>query len=165
MNRGYIEGMASPPIQPIAALVPSASCYFETVAKPAIRRAIEAPNDASLAVSAFTLLYHLKDWARGDNLIADETTYWSTCPFAQMTAEIANGGKHMEVTDKRFTAAPSALEFRSCGRGEGGYGVGPYGVRNIHIKGHRSPADNARFYSVKQVLEEVETWWRSTLSL
>lgn len=165
INRGYIDRMANPPIQPIAALVPSAAEYLRSIVTPAIKRSIENPADASLAVSAFTVLYHTKDWAKRDGTIVDEAAYWAACSFAQMTAEIANGGKHMEVKDQRFTSDPAALEFRLCGYGEGGYGVGPYGVANIQIKGHKVPGDTERFYSIAEVLSEVQAWWQSTLGL
>lgn len=157
--------MANPPIKPIAALVPSVADYFRNVVNPAIDRAVESPDDASLAVSAFTLLYHVKDWALRDGSIANETDYWADCPFAQMVAEIANGGKHMEVTDSRLTASPAALEFRLCGYGEGGFGVGPYGVANIQINGRKTPGGDAMFYSIDEVLSEVRDWWRATIGL
>lgn len=151
--------------KPVAGLVPGAPEYFETVARPAVALAIQEPANAALALAAFTLLYHVKDWACRDKIIEGELAYWSGCPFAQVVAEIANGGKHGQVTDGRLTSSPHVLEFRICGYGDGGWGVGPFGVHNIQVHGKRTSAEEPRWWSIKEVLETVSDWWRSALRI
>lgn len=150
--------------KPIAGLVTSASNYFVDVATPAIERAIADPDNPSLALAAFTLLYHTKDWAMDDGSLASEAIYWDECPFAQVVAEIANGGKHATLKDKKYVQTPHVLGFQSCGFGEGGWGVGPFGVSNIQVDGIRLKGDAARWHSLEDVLSEVAAWWKARLT-
>lgn len=152
-------------VKPIDGLVSGASVYFSEVVVPAIDRAINDPDNPSLALAAFTLLYHTKDWALRDKVIPNEDVYWDACPFAQVAAEIADGGKHAELSRKKYVQTPHVLRFQRCAYGEGGYGVGPYGVSNIQVDGIRITGDAPCWHSLEDVLSEVRDWWRSTLSV
>lgn len=149
---------------PVAGLVSGAAEYFNNVALPMVQRAVEAPNDTAAALGAFTLLFHVKDWAKRDGLIPSEADYWNTCPFGQLVAEIANGGKHAELTDRKLTTSPHVVQFRSCGFGQGGFGVGPFGTANIQVNGIRAPGEAPCWWSTKEVLETVRDWWKGRLS-
>lgn len=147
-------------ITPIGMLVADAGTYLQSIAGPAVKSAIEDPGNPHKALAAFILLYHAKDWSKHGGVPEDH--YWKDCPYAQLMGEIANGGKHQEVTDRKFAASPVVLEFRRCGYGQGGYGVGPYGVVNIQVH-HRSLAGEPEWLSLKTVLEAVLGWWTAKL--
>lgn len=149
---------------PLDGLLSSAQDYFSLVAAPVIERAIKEPANPSLAVAAFTLLFHVRDWAlKEDTPLA--ATFWRDCPFAMIVAEIANGGKHKELTHERFTKDPHVLRFQVCGYGQGGYGVGPFGAKNIQVHGRRHADDTPRWWSLRRILTEVRAWWATALAI
>lgn len=154
---------AGPQITPISGLVDDAADYFKTVVIPAVELACAHPASKSVALSAFILLHHTKDWARHEGLITSEADLWAHCPYANVIAEIANGGKHRVVGDRHLVADPMVVEFRLCRFGEGGYGVGPYGVENIQVKGRKLASENPTWRSVRAVLQEAVGWWTTTL--
>jgi hypothetical protein len=85
------------------------------------------------------------------------------CPFAQAIAEVANGGKHRTLDDKNLVADRDVVEFRLCGYGEGGYGVGPFGQANIQLHGRRAKSEAPTWHSISVVLSEAATWWERRL--
>ena len=99
-----------PQITPISGLVDNATDYFESVVLPAIELACASPASKSTALSAFILLHHTKDWAKLDGVIASEGDLWLNCPYAEVIAEIANGGKHRVVNDRHLVADPKVLD-------------------------------------------------------
>ena len=148
--------MTTKTITPIDALVADAGVYLHNIATPAVKSSVADPGNPQKALAAFILLYHTKDWSK--QVGVTENDYWSDCPFAQLMSEVANGGKHQEVTDKQLTRAPVVVEFRRCGYGEGGYGIGPYGVENIQVCA-RSPTGDSQWLGLETVLDAVLNWW------
>ncbi|MGI4817180.1 MAG: hypothetical protein ACRYFE_01525 [Janthinobacterium lividum] len=150
--------------KPLRDLVSGTVDYFKNAVIPAINRAIEEPHDGSLALSAFVLLYHTKDWARGEGLIGEESDILNGCPFARIIGTIANGSKHFLVNDKKWLSQRDVLEFRICSYGDGGYGIGPYGVDNIQAFASRHDDDEPEWHSLETIFLEAKDWWLKRLS-
>jgi hypothetical protein len=151
--------MTGKTIRPISALVRDVSDYLANVATPAVEAVRNDPASPHKAIAAFIILHHVQDWAnQAGHDLTDK--YWKEFRFAQVISEIANGGKHSEVKDPRLTEKPAVLEFRLCHFGEGGYGVGPFGVSNIQVHCRLGDGEPT-FHAILSILVETLDWWNT----
>jgi hypothetical protein len=151
--------MTGPQIKPISALIDDVTEYLALVAIPAVEAVRDDPASPHKAIAAFVLVHHIQDWANSAGHALDKK-YWDEFRFAQVISEIANGGKHSQINDRRLTANPAVLEFKLCGFGQGGFGVGPFGLSNIQVE-CRLENKEPIFYPILSILEETLSWWKS----
>jgi hypothetical protein len=124
--------------------------FFEKIVKPSVEDYLDTPSQFRTAFNAATALFHMHEWLYEFKKPELEMKYKTKFPkkgdfwghvetlvqSSKYIRDLANASKHVRLTMRPSTSMTHIANtvIQSTGWGEGGYGVGRYGGRNMTMK-------------------------------